>query len=718
MRPALYACGARLVFALFVCLIGTAVAQQSPAGTIRVDATAGHAVNSFVPELALGAGVDRLPYGSADKLYSKEVLEPVLSAGWGAVTYRQNTELHVEAWHWNPNGSWSDPRGRGYFTGNATPTDFIRHSYGYPLPHRGVTRNDGTETEGYSRLTDGDPNSYWKSNPYLSQAFTGEDDALHPQWIVVDLGEKRPVNAVRIEWAAPYARAYEVQYWTGEDAIKKQADGRWVAFPSGAITNGAGGVATLQLSAAPIAVRFLRMQMTASSNTCGSHGPSDRRNCVGYAIAEFSAGTLGPNQELNDIVHHVPDQSQTPTYCSSVDPWHEPADLDEHAGDQTGFDLFFTSGITRGLPAMVPIAMLYSTPEDAVAEISYLKKRGYPISYVEMGEEPDGQYMLPEHYAALYLQFAAALHRLDPGLKLGGPVFEGVTEDITVWPDATGKTSWFGRFISHLQVHGRLGDLAFMSFEHYPFEPCNVTWSSLYDEPRLISHIMDVWRKDGLPVNIPMFVTEVNISWQTSELFVDLFGALWQADYLGAFITAGGKGSFYFHYFPMPLHAGCNSSWGAFAMFKADAKFNLGQPVAQYFATQLATQEWVQSGSAPHDVYRASSDIADIAGNTLVTAYALQRPNGLWSLMLVNKDALNSHSVRILFHDAQLNRDRVFQGEVRVASFGRDSYAWHPNAANGHAQPAGPIAMSTERGAGGVYVLPRASITVIRGKVE
>jgi hypothetical protein len=38
---------------------------------------------------------------------------------------------------------------------------------------------------------------------------------------------------------------------------------------------------------------------------------------------------------------------------------------------------------------------------------------------VEMGEEPDGHYILPEDYAALYLQFSAAMHKVDPNLKLG-----------------------------------------------------------------------------------------------------------------------------------------------------------------------------------------------------------------------------------------------------------------------------------------------------------
>ena len=72
-----------------------------------------------------------------------------------------------------------------------------------------------------------------------------------------------------------------------------------------------------------------------------------------------------------------------------------------------GFDFFFTSGVTRGLRAMVPVAMLYGTPEDAAAEIAYLEARKYPISYVELGEEPDGQRAMPEDYAALYLQWAA-----------------------------------------------------------------------------------------------------------------------------------------------------------------------------------------------------------------------------------------------------------------------------------------------------------------------
>jgi len=697
---------------LVVCLLPSLAASQS----IQVDITPGHAAKTFVPTTALGAGIDRISTASTDKLFTEPVMKQVLSAGWQTVSYRQNTELYVEAWHWNPQGTWSDPAGRGYFTGSATPAEPIRHSFGYLLPHRGFTRNDGVDN-GYSRLTDGDPNTYWKSNPYLTKVFTGEDDSVYPQWVIMDLANNHAINAIRLAWAEPYARRYLVQYWTGEDPIKLATKGTWVAFPGGAVVNGTGGTAVLKLSAAPVPVRFVRVLMTESSNTCDTHGSADRRNCVGYAIRELYLGTVSPDGKFHDLVRHTADPDQTATICSSVDPWHEPAGLSDKR-DQVGLDLFYTSGYTRGLPAMIPVAMLYGTPEDSVAQISYLKARGYPISYIEMGEEPDGQFMLPEQYGALYLQWATALHRVDPTLKLGGPIFQGVNEDIQVWPDADGKTSWLGRFIDYLKAHGRIGDLAFASFEHYPLEPCKIQWSSLYDEPTLISHILQVWRDDGLPPNVPIFISELNVAWNTGESFVDIFGGLWLADYVGSFLSAGGDGLYYFHYLPVGLYHGCNGSMGTFALFTVDSNYQIQQPTSQFFASQLINLEWAQPGTGEHQIFPANSDISDPAGHVLVTAYPLLRPDGQWSVMLVNKDQENSHPVHIAFHDDKTDADSFLTGPVNLISFGSEQYQWHPDDRGGKADPDGPAVRSTVTATADTeFTLPKASITVIRGKL-
>jgi F5/8 type C domain len=686
------------------------------AQTIRIDAAPGHSTNSFIPTQALGAGIDRMPSAAVEKYFNEPALPAILSAGWQTVTYRQNTELAVEAWHWNPQGAWSDPAGRGYFTGSAIPDGMIKHSYGYSLPHRGFTRNDGTETHGFSRMTDGDVSTYWKSNPYLSKRFTGEDDSLHPQWVVIDLAVAQPIDALRIAWADPYAKQYLVQYWTGEEAIKFPTKGAWVTFPSGVITNGGGGTVTLQLSSSPMTVRFVRIWMTESSNTCDSHGSADPRNCLGYAIRELYIGTNDQNG-FHDLARHTPDQDQTATLCSSIDSWHEPSDLGSTKHEQVGLDLFYNSGYTRGLPAMIPIAMLYGTPEDSAAEIAYVEKRGYPISYVEMGEEPDGQYTLPEDYGALYLQWATALHRVDPNLKLGGPVFTGENEDILAWPDAQGRTSWTGRFLDYLKSHGRLQDLAFFSFEHYPYEPCKVSWSSLYDEPTLVSHILQVWRDDGLPPSVPMFITESNITWNKGESSVDIFGALWLADYVGAFFNAGGKALYYFHYLPLGVGPGCNDSMGTFGMFTTTKAYDLEKPASQFFASQLINTEWVEPGNGVQKTFAASGDIFDAAGHSLVTAYALLRPDGQWSLLLVNRDQENAHKVRIEF-DSGKGGASFFSGPVTMFTFGSAQYQWHPTEFGGFPDPDGPPMKATiVAKADAMYELPAASMTVIRGEI-
>ena len=705
---------------VLVCAAAATGLSPATAQVIRVDANPAHSTNAIRPTEAVGAGIDRLPYGAADKLYVDSTVKQVLSAGWQTVTYRQNTELHMEAWHWNPQGTWSDAAGKGYFTGSASPgSEPIRHSYGYPLPHRGVTRDDGTDTVGYSRLTDGDPNSYWKSNPYLASPFTGESDSVHPQWVIIDLANRHEVDAIRIAWAEPYALSYVVQYFTGNDPIKKPTEGVWQTFPGGIVTNGKGGPALLKLASTPLLVQHIRILMTQSSNTCDTHGDADKRNCLGYAIRELYIGTATPDGKFHDLVRHTPDQDQTMTFCSSVDPWHEPSDLDEKAGEQVGFDLFYTGGYTRGLPAMIPIAMIYSTPEDAAAEITYIEKRGYPISHVEMGEEPDGHYMAPEDYAALYIQFAAALHRVDPKLKLGGPIFTGVNKDIETWPDSEGRTSWTRRFIDYLQSRGKLNELAFFSFEHYPVEPGKIQWSDLYHEADLVTNIMKVWRQDGVPEKVPLLITESNISWVSSEAFVDVWGALWLADYVGAFLSGGGQAVYYFHYLPLGVHHGVNGSMGTFGMFSTDANLQIKQPLSQYFASQLITLEWLQPGDGVNTLYSAESDVRDTAGNRLVTAYAASRPDGTWSLMVINKDQENAQTVQITFADDSRHITEEFSGSVSVKTFGSAQYAWHPLLNGGTAEPDGPIAISSlNAGPGSSFMLPAASITVFRGNIK
>ena len=684
------------------------------AGTVRVDATPGHVINSFDPDSALGSSIDVLSRRDIDSVYTPHIIQESLSAGWGPITYRNNTELRMAAWHWTPNGAWSDVAHRsGYFTGSTELKEPTRYILAYALPHRGFATSGDRPVQG--------PNlSYWKSNPYLTSKFTAESDALHPQWVVVDLKAEKPVNAVRIAWASPYATKYAVEYWVGAgDALDFDGGprGEWKAFSSGAVNNAVGGTSMLKLADLPVSTRFVRVLMTESSNTCDEHGAADTRNCVGYAIQQIAVGTVDGGGAFSEVPKDLTEKRTT--FCvSSIDPWHSVDDVNDSGSYQhTGFDLFFTSGLTNNLPAMIPVTMLYGTPDDAAAQIAYIEKRGYPIGYIEMGEEPDGKHAMPEDYAALYLQWATKLHKVDPKLKLGGPIFEGVNEDIHVWADTQGRTSWMGRFVDYLKSHGRLADLSFVSFEHYPFEPCTITWKTLYTEPQLMKHILQVWRDDGVPPNVPLMVTENHLAAELTGPMTTIFAALWLADNVGSFFEGGGAAFYHSPIQPQGIQNSC-LGWASWSNFVSNEHYDIKGYTSPYFAAHMINREWVQHRSGVNSMYKSSADIKDSEGNALVTSYAVHRPDGSWSLMLVNRDEMNPHSVHVVFDDSK-NKSASFTGPVTLVTFGSEQYVWINDGLNSHADPDNPpVASTVSANPGTAFNLPKASITVLRGKVS
>src|SRR5579872_4891924 len=74
---------------------------------VDLDETRSH---TFDPDKALGTSIDVLHDGDVDRVYSAPILKESLSAGWGPMSYRLNTELRIAAWHWNSHGTWSDTR--------------------------------------------------------------------------------------------------------------------------------------------------------------------------------------------------------------------------------------------------------------------------------------------------------------------------------------------------------------------------------------------------------------------------------------------------------------------------------------------------------------------------------------------------------------------------------------------------------------------------------
>src|SRR5262249_55260149 len=183
---------------------------------------------------------------------------------------------------------------------------------------------DQANDDGYSRLADDDKKSFWKSNPYLDPHFTGEPDDTRPQWLIIDLGGHKPLNAIRIHWGAPYAKQYKVEYWPGDDPMHLQPDDddEWQPFAYGNIANAQGGDALIRLSERPQSTEFVRIVMSNSSHT-SAQSSDDVRDSLGFAIREIELGNIDKRGRFHDHVRHWPDRHrQTIFYVSSTDPWH------------------------------------------------------------------------------------------------------------------------------------------------------------------------------------------------------------------------------------------------------------------------------------------------------------------------------------------------------------------------------------------------------------
>jgi hypothetical protein len=694
-------------------------ALQPPALRATVDVALDRPLARFTPEQALGAGLDGHSQGETAQIYTPANLRLMASAGLGAVTYRLRTELGVQAWHVGPGGSFSEAgRRQGYWTAASRPSGPApRVSWGYSLPRRGDTIDQANDN-GYSRLDDGSLQSFWKSDPYLDSHFTREPEARHPQWVLIDLGRARALDALRITWAAPYATRFRVQLFTGPSAVMLAGHppGAWRDFPHGAFA-GRPGAQTVRLARTPLRVRFVRLLMSASSHTAPP-GARDVRDRLGYAIRELYLGRLDARGRLNDLLAHRRSGAQSVIYTSSTDPWHRA--VDRNPGyEQPSFQTVLRSGLTRGLPLLVPVPVLYGTPANAVAELRYLRALHIPLRGVELGEEPDGQLASPEDYGSLYLQFARAIHHAFPGLPLGGPGFQTSIPDWLYWPDGHGDRSWTHRFLSFLAAHGALGELGFFSFEWYPYDNvCANPAPQLAGASDLLAGVLDAQRRHGLPPGLPIYVTEYGYSAFAGQDEVDMPGALLDADTVGTLLSSGATGAYLYGYEPdsiMRESERCDT-WGNLTLIQSDEGHHAQHPLASYWETRLLTGDWTQPGGGVHTLYATSSSAGDAAGQRLVRAYAVSRPDGRLAVLLLNVSPSQPYDItlRTTGTAGDAGEHAALSGALQEWQLSSTDYRWQEHGAAGHPGLDGaPKGRDLPTGAREIH-LPPYSITVLR----
>lgn len=627
--------------AIVFLLLLTSFTAFSQKKSIEILYDSSHPVNRFKPSEALGAAFDGHPQGEIDLMMKKSNLALMETVGLKPISYRLRTELGIEAWHWNPKGKWSDEKNKqGYWISDDNSNEPIQLSNGYFLPRRGNTV-DNANNEGYSRIDDGDTLTIWKSNPYLDHHFTHEADSLHPQWIVVDLGKLYNVNAVRINWSNPYALSYKLEYALdiGDAYFEPYQPGLWHDITKKNISNEKGENKIVRFAEKPIKLRFVKITFFESSYT-SSVVSNDIRDKLGFAVKEIELGLLDEKNNFHDYVHHARNNtSQSVIHVSSNDPWHRAVDIDKNT-EQIGIDRFFQSGLTNHTPAMLPMALLYDTPENMMALLRYVARKKYNVKELEMGEEPEGQLIHPNDYAALYIQFADEIKKLAPQLMLGGPGFAALAKDGAEDQYSFSERQWTTIFLDYLKNHNRLNQFNFFSFEWYPFDDiCSPPAPQLAIQPQLLTAALKPFQENILPKGSPVYITEYGYSAFNGLPEVTIEGGLMYADILGSFLSLGGAKSYLYGYDPTyPDEAKCG--WGNNMLFGMGDNGNIIYKTAAYYTMQMMTKYWAQPSGSFVEVYPVKLN------DSLISAYAILS-NNKWSLAIINKDPKRSKKISI-----------------------------------------------------------------------
>jgi hypothetical protein len=228
--------------------------------------------------------------------------------------------------------------------------------------------------------------------------------------------------------------------------------------------------------------------------------------------------------------------------------------------------------------------------------------------------------------------------------------------------------------------------------------------------------MMKSLRADGVPTSIPWLMTEYGFSVFAGRHEVDIEGALFNADTVGTFLTLGGSKPYLYGYEPNYLQDELKCSWGNLMILQLNPNSDQLNRLSGYYAAQLINKEWMQPTNETHDIFRVTIKPSRPTLASVVSVYAVRRPDKQWSLLAINKDPRRTARLNVQFDLSEAQQQVSFAGDVDVIQFSREQYQWYNDGPNGYPirslQP-----MHFTKKAGASYDLPPYSLAVLRGKL-
>jgi hypothetical protein len=555
-----------------------------------------------------------------------------------------------------PGGSFSDDyhwNGQGRYD-----------AHGYWVPSRSSYRpgflgyetylgtNSGNSQSRYSHLDDGNATTTWLSNV--------DTDFPNFQWVSLDLTGSNgtiKVNAVTIVWGNPYAASFQVQYRTGLLHLGRfqfLPNFRWVTVSSGLMA-GRGGTQGVTFSS--VDTSSVRLLMTSSSG----------RAKGGYAIAELRVYGNGVQ-----VSHNQADSGQSAAYASSMDP----ANYNSNIRPPFHFEAYmaFLRSLTpRGIP-LITVNLATGTPQEAAAWVYYANVvKGYGIKYWQVGNEPEGFWetggpLNANDYGRRFIEYSTAMRAVDSRIVVMGPGVGNVNNG----SNNSNGHAFIQDFLARL-VHNPGGSavscLGMVDFHAYAVYK-NFTEAQVLKTPDKISGFSSKiagWKSAaGVDPSVPVIMSEYNLSPITPTMLNQLVGGLWLANWMGEYIRYFGKNGFS-NFWDVLNGSEDHTDPEQGDQGYLDNKGPAFQPHATYWAMRMMAANWAIAGdSRPHQL--VGTAVHDSAG--LLAVYSDKRPDGILSLVAINKDPAKPYHATIRLQNF------IPAARAKEWTFDSSNYAW------------------------------------------
>jgi hypothetical protein len=261
------------------------------------------------------------------------------------------------------------------------------------------TTSSNYGTTRYSRVMDGDTNSFWWSDPLITES---------DPYISVNWKTSQSIDSVVILWGDRYSKSFEVQTWKGSvsyPGTHQMPENMWKTVYSK--DSATGGCSKIKFDV-----------VSTSSMRVISHTGLTGKDIQIREIYGYSNGV--------QVTSNLPDnETQNRVFALSTHPG-----VVETSSYQWTFDTFMNYLDTLGYPTIPVICTNYGTgtPEEAAAWVYYANKvKKYNIRYWQVGNEMDGEWEIggPVNaftYAEKFIKYSKAMKAVDPTIKVLGPL--------------------------------------------------------------------------------------------------------------------------------------------------------------------------------------------------------------------------------------------------------------------------------------------------------